>query len=185
MFDWLDQRSLQSWQILMLHWFLVHYLYCLLLILLLFIFVLFLFLFFYLIFVCTIFHVPGCSFTFSLAKLYVAGIDCYVDLHYNVRGMCKCCVQPAYLFENFNIYIKFPTALLELFRRYFCSINDIICLINVPRFYLGQAGPRMWRAWTGRVLVKKVEFRSENPSLKILKTGHCKSRLRIITCTGM
>jgi len=27
-------------------------------------------------------------------------------------------------FENWYIYTKFPIALLELFRRYFCSIND-------------------------------------------------------------
>jgi len=47
-------------------------------------------------------------------------------LHFDRSNVwAKCCVQPTCLFENFNMYIKFPTALLELFRRYILLIlND-------------------------------------------------------------
>jgi len=80
------------------------------------------FCFFILYLVCTIFHVPACSSTFCLSKLYVAGIDCYVTvLQYYVRGMCKCCVQLACLFENLTFISSFLLHYLELFQRHFAQ----------------------------------------------------------------
>jgi len=70
-----------------------------------FVFLLFIFIFY---FVCTIFHVPACSSTFCLAKLYFAGIDRLLWRFCNMcRGMCKWCVQPACLFENLTSIYSF------------------------------------------------------------------------------